>query len=149
MLHVYVCTYIYIHRRPLWLQSSPHSSINEERPPFEILHCHRTQWKHENWPGPIPSAHWQVSSKIWNDDLQMAELPDSIRISHEYLYEIRDDSGIAIGESLRHLMENIFSDINGNFHAPEQQWILGWQKWQCQRQRTAKLIRLMPSFGKN
>ena len=34
------------------------------RSTLEILHCLRTQWKHENWPGPIPATLWQVSSQI-------------------------------------------------------------------------------------
>ena len=58
-----------------------------------------------------------------NGDLQIAELHDSIHISPEYPYKIQDDSGIAIRESCRHIVEKIFPDINGNFHAPEQQWI--------------------------
>ena len=59
--------------------------------------------------------------KLVNGDLQIPELHDSIRISPEYLCEIQDDSGIFIMESIRHFVEKIFSDIDGNFHAPEQQ----------------------------
>ena len=68
--------------------------------------------------------------KLGNGDLPIAELPDSIHIPPENICEIQDDSGIAIRESLRHFMEKIFSDISANFHAPEQQWILGQQKRQ-------------------
>ena len=63
--------------------------------------------------------------KLGNGGLQITELVDSIHISAENLYEIQDDTGIAIRESLRHIVEKIFSDINGNFHTPEQQWFLG------------------------
>ena len=63
--------------------------------------------------------------KLGNEELKIAELPDSINISPEYLCEIRDDSGIAIRESIRHFVEKIFSDINGTFYAPEEQWIFG------------------------
>ena len=52
--------------------------------------------------------------KLGNGDLQIAELPDSIHISPEYMYEIQDDSSIAIRESLRHFVEKIFPDIIGN-----------------------------------
>ena len=62
---------------------------------------------------------------LGNGDLQIAELPDSIHISPEQLYEIQDNSGIAIWKSVRHFVENIFPDINGNFHVPLQQWIFG------------------------
>ena len=62
---------------------------------------------------------------LGNGDLQVAVLPDSIHISPEYLYEIQDDFGIAIMESIKHFAEKTFPDINGNFHAPEQQWIFG------------------------
>ena len=41
---------------PKRFQSPHHSSINEEKPSLEILHCLRTHEKHENWPGPIPAA---------------------------------------------------------------------------------------------
>ena len=41
------------------------------------------------------------------------------------LFEIQDDSGIAIRESIRYFVEKIFSDINACFHAPEQQLIFG------------------------
>ena len=51
----------------------------------------------------------------------MAEMPDSIDIPPENLYEIQDDSGIAIMKCLRLFVEKIFPDINANFHAPEQQ----------------------------
>ena len=61
--------------------------------------------------------------KLGNGDLPIAELPDSIHIPPENLYEIQDHSGISIRESLRQFVEKIFSDINENFHAPEQQWI--------------------------
>ena len=63
--------------------------------------------------------------KFGNGDLQIAELPDSIHISADYLHKIQDDSGIAVRESLRNFVEKIFSDIDGSFHAPEQQWIFG------------------------
>ena len=63
--------------------------------------------------------------KFGNGDLQIADPPDSIHISPENLYEIQDDSGIAIMESFMHFMEKIFPDINENFHAPEQLWIFG------------------------
>ena len=53
----------------------------------------------------------------------MAELHDSIHILPENQYKIRDDSSIAIRESLRHFLEKIFPDINANFHAPEYQRI--------------------------
>ena len=68
--------------------------------------------------------------KLGDEDRQITELPDSIHISSEYPYEIQDDSGIAIRESLRHFVDMIFSDINGNFHAPEKQWIFGLWKGQ-------------------
>ena len=42
-----------------------------------------------------------------------------------YLYEILDDSGIAIRVSTRHFVEKIFLDNNGNFHTLEQQLIIG------------------------
>ena len=51
----------------------------------------------------------------------MAELRDSIHISPENIYEIQDNSSIAVRECLRHFVEKIFPDINANFHAPEQQ----------------------------
>ena len=60
-----------------------------------------------------------------NGDLQIEELPNIIHIPPEYPYKIQDDSGIAIRQSLRHFVEKIFPDINGNFHAPEQHWIFG------------------------
>ena len=41
--------------------------------------------------------------KLGNGYLQIAELPDSIHSSLEYPYEMQDDSGITIRESLRHL----------------------------------------------
>ena len=63
--------------------------------------------------------------KLENGDLQRAVLPERIHISPEYLYEIQDDSGIAIRQSIWYIVEMIFPDINGNFHAPEQQWIFG------------------------
>ena len=63
--------------------------------------------------------------KLGNGDLLVAELADSIYISPEYPYEIQDISGIAIRESLRHFVEKMIPDINVNFHAPEQQRILG------------------------
>ena len=72
-----------------------------------------------------------------NGDLPMEELPDSILISPEYPYKMQDDTSIAIRESLREFAEKIFPDINGNFHAPEQQWIIGQQKGQYKHQRTA------------
>ena len=65
--------------------------------------------------------------KLGNGDLLIAEQPDSIHIPPENLRKIQDDSDIANRESLRHFMEKVFPDINGNFHAPEQQWIFGWQ----------------------
>ena len=37
--------------------------------------------------------------------------------------QIQEDSGIAIRESFMQFVENVFPDINANFHAPEQQWI--------------------------
>ena len=61
--------------------------------------------------------------KLGNGDLPVVELSDSIHISSEYLYKIQDDSSIAIREFLRHIVEKIFLDIDGNVHAPEQQWI--------------------------
>ena len=57
---------------------------------------------------------------LGNGDLPIAELPDSIHIPPENLFEIQDDSGIAIRQSPTHFVEKIFSDINANFHAPEQ-----------------------------
>ena len=63
--------------------------------------------------------------KFGNGDLQIAELPDSIHISQEYLYEIQDDSGIAIRKSIRRFVEKIFPDINGNLLDPEQKFIFG------------------------
>ena len=62
--------------------------------------------------------------KLGNEDLPIAELPDSIHIPPENPYGKQDDSGIAIRESLSHFVEKIFPDINANFHASEQQWIL-------------------------
>ena len=61
--------------------------------------------------------------KLGNGDLPIAELPDSIHIPQENLYEIQDDSDITIRESLRQFVEKVFPDINANFHAQEQQWI--------------------------
>ena len=54
--------------------------------------------------------------KLGNGDLHIAELPDSIHIPPENSHRIQDDSGIAIRESTRHIMEKIFPDINANFH---------------------------------
>ena len=45
--------------------------------------------------------------KLGNGDLPIAELPDSIHIQPENPYEIQDDSGIGIRESLRHFMDKI------------------------------------------
>ena len=53
----------------------------------------------------------------------MAKLLDSIHIPPENIYEIQNDSNIAIRESHRHSVEKIFPYINANFHAPEQQWM--------------------------
>ena len=64
-------------------------------------------------------------------DLPIAELRDSIHIPPENPYEIKDDSGIAIRESLRHYVEKVFPDINANFHAPEPRGIFENQKGQC------------------
>ena len=69
--------------------------------------------------------------KLGNGDLPIAEQPDSIHIPPGNLYEIQDDSGIAIKESIRHFVEKIFPNINANFHASEKQSILGSQKGQC------------------
>ena len=63
--------------------------------------------------------------KFIHGDLQIAELPDSIHIPPENVYEIQDDSGIAIRVSIRNFVEKIFPDINANSHAPEQEWIFG------------------------
>ena len=63
--------------------------------------------------------------KLGNGDLPTAELPDSTHIQPENPYKIQDDPGIAIRESRRHIVNKTFPDINANFHAPEQQWILG------------------------
>ena len=87
--------------------------------------------------------------KFGNGDLQIAELPDSIHNSPEYTYNIQDDSGIAIRESIRHSVKKKFSDTIRNIHAPEQQWIFGKQKGQYKHQTTAQLIMLMPSVRKN
>ena len=78
-----------------------------------------------NWLGPSPAALRQVSFQNVNGDLPIAERPDSIHIPPENLFEIKDDSGIAIRECLRHFVEKIFPDINANFHAPKQQLIFG------------------------
>ena len=59
--------------------------------------------------------------KFGNGDIPLAELSDSIHIPQEISYEIKDDSGIGIRESLRHSVEKIFTEINANIHAPEQQ----------------------------
>ena len=69
--------------------------------------------------------------KLGNEDLPMAELPDSIHIPPENTHEIQDDYGICIRESLRHFIEKIFPDVNATFHAPEQHLIFGSQKGQC------------------
>ena len=53
----------------------------------------------------------------------MPELSGSIFIVSENLYEIQDDSGVAIRESLRQFVEKVFPDINANFHTPDQQCI--------------------------
>ena len=58
--------------------------------------------------------------KLGSADLPIAELSDSIHIPPKNLYEIQDDSGIAITESARQLVEKVSTDINANFHAPEQ-----------------------------
>ena len=63
--------------------------------------------------------------KFGNGNLPIAELPDSIHIPSENLFKIQNDSDIAIRESLWHFMDEIFSDINANFNAPEQQLIFG------------------------
>ena len=68
--------------------------------------------------------------KLGNYGIQIAALPDSIHISPEYPYEMQDDSGIAIRESLRHILKKIFPDINGHFHEPEHLCIIGYQKGQ-------------------
>ena len=68
--------------------------------------------------------------KLGNGYLPVAELPDSIHIPPENQYEIQDDFGIIIRESLRHIMKKIFPDVDANFHAPQQQRILGYQKGQ-------------------
>ena len=60
--------------------------------------------------------------KFGNGDQPLADLPDSIQISPENLYEIQDYSGIAIRESPRHFVEKIFPDINTNLHV-ESLWI--------------------------
>ena len=51
----------------------------------------------------------------------MVELPGSIHIPLQYLHEIQDDSGIAIREFIRHVVEKIFPSIIANFHSPEQE----------------------------
>ena len=78
--------------------------------------------------------------KLGNGNLLIAELPNSIHISPVYLHKIQDESGIAISESIRHIVKKIFSDINGNFNAPEHQWIFRSQREQHRHQRTAQLI---------
>ena len=60
-----------------------------------------------------------------NGDLPIAELPVSIHNPPENQYEIQEDFGIAIRESIRHIVEKIFPDIIATFNAPEQQLILG------------------------
>ena len=122
-IYIYICIYIVIPRvsrahiiaasmkkSHLWrlftvFELSENMTIGQDQPPQHFDRCLLI---------------------LGNGDLQIAELPDSIHISPEYPYEIQDDSGIAIRESLRHLEEKILPDINGNFHAPEKQWIFGW-----------------------
>ena len=87
--------------------------------------------------------------KFGNGDLPIAELPDSAHIPPENLYKIQDDSSIAIRESPMHFEDEIFPNSNANFHAPEQQWIIGSKKGQYKHQRTARLIRLMVPFCNN
>ena len=55
-----------------------------------------------------------VFSNYEMETSKIAELPDSIHISPEYLYQIQDDSSIAIREFLRHFVEKIFPKIIGN-----------------------------------
>ena len=49
--------------------------------------------------------------QVGNGDLPMAELPDSIHVPPENLYEIQDDFGIAVRESLRFFVEKTFCNI--------------------------------------
>ena len=56
--------------------------------------------------------------KLVGGDLPIVVLPNNILIPPEYPCNIQDDLGIAIRDSLRN-----FADINGNFHAKEQQSI--------------------------
>ena len=55
----------------------------------------------------------------------MAELPDSIHIPPQNIYEIQYYSDNAIRKSLRHFVKKTFRDINAHIHAPKQQWIYG------------------------
>ena len=49
--------------------------------------------------------------QIENGDLPIAEQPDSIHITPENLYEMQDDSGIAIRKSPRQYVDKLFRDI--------------------------------------
>ena len=63
--------------------------------------------------------------KLANGDLPIAELPDSIYVLQEIIYEFQDDSGIAIKDSIRHFVEKMFPDINANLNATVNRWIFG------------------------
>ena len=70
--------------------------------------------------GQDPSLHhfdrWLL--KLGNGNLLTAEQPDNIRIPPEYLFEIQDESGIALKESLKQFVEKVFSNIKAKFKAP-------------------------------
>ena len=120
-VHLYACVYIYIHSHPKRFQSPHHSSINEEMPTYENHHCFELSENMRIGQDQSQQHFDMCLLTLGNGDLPIAELPDNIHISPEYLYKIQDDSSIAIRESLRYFVEKIFPDINANLHAPEQQ----------------------------
>ena len=63
--------------------------------------------------------------KLGNGDLPIAELRDSSHITPEYMYEILDNSGIAIRDSHRHTVEKIFQTLMqiAMLHSKNESWL--------------------------
>lgn len=101
--------------------------------------------------GQDPSLHhfdtWLL--KLGNGDLLIAEQSDSIHIPPEYLFEIQDESVTAIKEFLRQFVKKVFPTLIQISKPQSNSRSLGQQKGQFYSQKTAQLIRLMPSSHKN